>query len=229
MVLPALPIQYADYALWQRSWMEAGEKERQLAYWTGLLGGEQPVLELPFDRPRPARQSHRGAQLGFELPRELVEAVRALAQREGASSFMLLLASFQALLYRYSGQADIRVGVPIANRNRVETERLIGFFDQIINSESVPGADVNSGIVNPIRAFAQVIGEPRLDDSSATAWYMAAKKGSDTIEVAYLDGVDTPYLEQQEGFTVDGVASKVRIDAGVAPLDFRGLQKSNGA
>ncbi len=82
--------------------------------------------------------------------------------------------------------------------------------DQIINSESVPGADVNSGIVNPIRAFAQVIGEPRLDDASATAWYMAAKKGSDTIEVAYLDGVDTPYLEQQEGFTVDGVASKVR-------------------
>ncbi|HCA6665420.1 TPA: pyoverdine non-ribosomal peptide synthetase PvdD, partial [Pseudomonas aeruginosa] len=128
VVLPALPIQYADYALWQRSWMEAGEKERQLAYWTGLLGGEQPVLELPFDRPRPARQSHRGAQLGFELSRELVEAVRALAQREGTSSFMLLLASFQALLYRYSGQADIRVGVPIANRNRVETERLIGFF-----------------------------------------------------------------------------------------------------
>ncbi|WP_457933287.1 pyoverdine non-ribosomal peptide synthetase PvdD [Pseudomonas aeruginosa] len=128
VVLPALPIQYADYALWQRSWMGAGEKERQLAYWTDLLGGEQPVLELPFDRPRPARQSHRGAQLGFELSRELVEAVRALAQREGASSFMLLLASFQALLYRYSGQADIRVGVPIANRNRVETERLIGFF-----------------------------------------------------------------------------------------------------
>lgn len=101
--------------------------------------------------------------------------------------------------------------------------------NQIINSESVPGADVNSGIVNPIRGFAQVIGEPRLDDASATAWYMAAKKGSDTIEVAYLDGVDTPYLEQQEGFTVDGVASKVRIDAGVAPLDFRGLQKANGA
>ncbi len=105
-----------------RAWFNAA------TYWTGLLGGEQPVLELPFDRPRPARQSHRGAQLGFELSRELVEAVRALAQREGASSFMLLLASFQALLYRYSGQADIRVGVPIANRNRVETERLIGFF-----------------------------------------------------------------------------------------------------
>ncbi len=128
LALPALPIQYADYALWQRSWMEAGEKERQLAYWTGLLGGEQPVLELPFDRPRPVRQSHRGAQFILELDIDLSQALRRVAQQEGATAFALLLASFQALLYRYSGQADIRVGVPIANRNRVEIERLIGFF-----------------------------------------------------------------------------------------------------
>ncbi len=128
VALPALPIQYADYALWQRSWMEAGEKERQLAYWTGLLGGEQPVLELPFDRPRPVRQSHRGAQFILELDIDLSQALRRVAQQEGVTAFALLLASFQALLYRYSGQADIRVGVPIANRNRVETERLIGFF-----------------------------------------------------------------------------------------------------
>ncbi|WP_428847214.1 amino acid adenylation domain-containing protein [Pseudomonas aeruginosa] len=128
VALPALPVQYADYALWQRSWMEAGEKERQLAYWTGLLGGEQPVLELPFDRPRPVRQSHRGAQFILELDIDLSQALRRVAQQEGATAFALLLASFQALLYRYSGQADIRVGVPIANRNRVETERLIGFF-----------------------------------------------------------------------------------------------------
>jgi phage major head subunit gpT-like protein len=101
--------------------------------------------------------------------------------------------------------------------------------NQIINSESVPGADVNSGIVNPIRGFAKVIGDARLDDASATAWYGAARQGSDTIEVSYLNGVETPYLEQQQGFTVDGVASKVRIDAGVAPLDYRGLQKANGA
>ncbi|MGU0616473.1 amino acid adenylation domain-containing protein [Pseudomonas aeruginosa] len=128
VALPALPVQYADYALWQRSWMEAGEKERQLAYWTGLLGGEQPVLELPFDRPRPVRQSHRGAQFILELDIDLSQALRRVAQQEGATAFALLLASFQALLYRYSGQADIRVGVPIANRNRVEIERLIGFF-----------------------------------------------------------------------------------------------------
>ncbi|MFG8169819.1 ClpP-like prohead protease/major capsid protein fusion protein [Pseudomonas aeruginosa] len=100
---------------------------------------------------------------------------------------------------------------------------------QIIRSASVPGAESNSGIENPIRNFAEVIGEPRLDDNSATSYYLAARQGSDTIEVAYLDGNELPYMEQQQGFTVDGVATKVRIDAGVAPLDFRGLQKSNGA
>lgn len=101
--------------------------------------------------------------------------------------------------------------------------------NQLIRSASVPGADANSGIDNPIRNFAEVIGEPRLDDASATAWYLAAGQGSDTIEVAYLNGVDTPYMEQQQGFTSDGVATKVRIDAGVAPLDYRGLVKANGA
>jgi ATP-dependent protease ClpP protease subunit len=101
--------------------------------------------------------------------------------------------------------------------------------NQLIRSASVPGADVNSGIDNPIRNFSEVIGEPRLDDASSTAWYLAASQGSDTIEVAYLNGVDTPYMEQQQGFTSDGVATKVRIDAGVAPLDYRGLVKANGA
>ncbi len=126
--LPALPIQYADYALWQRNWMEAGEKERQLAYWREMLGGEQSVLELPFDRPRPAVQSHQGARLAFELAPELTEGLKALARQQGVTLFMLLLASFQTLLHRYSGQEEIRIGVPIANRNRSETERLIGFF-----------------------------------------------------------------------------------------------------
>ena len=90
------------------------------------------------------------------------------------------------------------------------------------------GADVNAGIENPIRNFAEIISEPRLDDADPAAWYLAARKGSDTIEVAYLNGVDTPYIDQQEGFTTDGVATKVRIDAGVAPLDYRGLVKSTG-
>lgn len=128
LALPDLPIQYADYALWQRGWMEAGEKARQLAYWQALLGGEQPVLELPLDHPRPAQQSHRGNSVQVHLQPALVSGIKRLAQQEGATPFMLLLAAFQSLLYRYSGQSDIRVGVPNANRNRVETERLIGFF-----------------------------------------------------------------------------------------------------
>ncbi|SDS76273.1 non-ribosomal peptide synthetase [Pseudomonas granadensis] len=135
--LPALEVQYADYAIWQRHWLEAGERERQLAYWIKTLDGEQPVLELPIDFPRPAVQSLRGARLELSLPAALGDALKQLAQREGASLFMVLLASFQALLYRYSGQAQIRVGVPTANRNRVETEGLIGFFvnTQVLHAE----------------------------------------------------------------------------------------------
>ncbi len=99
---------------------------------------------------------------------------------------------------------------------------------QIITSTSVKGADANSGISNPLQNFAKVIAEPRLDDQATLDWYLAAEKGRDTIEVAYLDGIDKPYIEQQSGFTVDGVATKVRIDAGVAPRDFRGLVKATG-
>lgn len=99
---------------------------------------------------------------------------------------------------------------------------------QTIKSASVKGADINAGIVNPIQNFAEVIAEARLDDADAKAWYLTAAQGTDTIEVAYLNGVDTPYIDQQEGFTTDGIATKVRIDAGVAPLDYRGMTKSSG-
>ncbi|MCF5338486.1 condensation domain-containing protein, partial [Pseudomonas simiae] len=120
-------------------------------YWRDLLGGEQPVLELPFDHQRPAQQSHRGARLDVSLPTALAADLKALAQREGVTLFMLLLASFQALLHRYSGQQDIRVGVPIANRNRVETERLIGFF---VNTQ-VLKADID-GQTTVAQLLAQV-------------------------------------------------------------------------
>nr|WP_283093963.1 non-ribosomal peptide synthetase [Pseudomonas sp. MWU12-2345] len=135
--LPALPIQYADYALWQRHWMEAGERERQLEYWLGKLGGEQPVLELPVDHPRPLSPSFAGASQALVLDPGLSEGLKALARQQGVSLFALLLASFQALLHRYSGQGDIRVGVPVANRERAEVERLIGFFvnTQVLKAE----------------------------------------------------------------------------------------------
>ncbi|WHS58672.1 non-ribosomal peptide synthase/polyketide synthase [Pseudomonas sp. G2-4] len=153
--LPALPIQYTDYAIWQRHWMEAGERERQLAYWTARLGGPQPVLELPTDFPRPAVMSYRGARLELAIDGALAGALKQLAQREGASLFMVLLASFQALLHRYSGQNDIRVGVPTANRNRVETERLIGFFvnTQVLDSD-VQGQDSFGALLQQVKHTA---------------------------------------------------------------------------
>ncbi|MVF49291.1 Clp protease ClpP [Pseudomonas monteilii] len=97
---------------------------------------------------------------------------------------------------------------------------------QVLNSSSVPGADYNSGIANPVNKMGELIVESRLDRVATPYWYVAAEQGADTIEVAYLDGVDTPYLEEQEGWTVDGVSLKVRIDAGVAPLDYRGLARA---
>uniref|UniRef100_UPI0035A65647 non-ribosomal peptide synthetase n=1 Tax=Pseudomonas putida TaxID=303 RepID=UPI0035A65647 len=149
VLLPTLPIQYADYAIWQRRWMEAGEQERQLAFWKEQLGNEQPVLELHTDRPRPAVPGGAGACIGVSLSEELVETLKQYAQQQGVTLFMLLLASLQVLLHRYTGQADIRVGVPVANRNRVETERLIGFFvnTQVIRAEIGPDCSFNQLLV----------------------------------------------------------------------------------
>ena len=135
--LPALTVHYRDYALWQRSWLEAGERERQLDYWRNQLGDEHPILELPTDRAYPAQSSHQGARLEKVIDAALRQDLKALAQRQGVTLFVLLLASFKTLLHRYSGQTDIRVGGLIANRTRSETEGLIGFFvnTQILRSE----------------------------------------------------------------------------------------------
>jgi amino acid adenylation domain-containing protein/non-ribosomal peptide synthase protein (TIGR01720 family) len=127
--LPPPAIQYADYAIWQREQLSGPVLAAQLDYWKSRLGGETPVLELPADRPRPAVASHRGDTLGRKVPRDLRDALVALGRREGnASLFMVLLAAFQVLLGRLSGQSDVRVGSPIANRTLPQLEKLIGFF-----------------------------------------------------------------------------------------------------
>ena len=126
--LNELPIQYADFAVWQRESMKGKLVEEQLSYWRKQLGGNLPVLELPTDRPRPALQTYRGARHYVALPDTLTEALKALSRSEGATLFMTLLAAFKLLLYRYTGQCEMTVGTSIANRTRPETERLIGFF-----------------------------------------------------------------------------------------------------
>ncbi|MES1240893.1 MAG: non-ribosomal peptide synthase/polyketide synthase, partial [Acidobacteriota bacterium] len=126
--LPELPIQYADYAAWQREWLTGEVLDAQLRWWTGELAGAPEVLDLPTDRPRPPVRSSIGAVEPIALPADLSESLHLLARREGATLFMVLMAGFQALLYRYTRQEDVLVGTPVANRGRVETEGLIGFF-----------------------------------------------------------------------------------------------------
>ncbi|ACK73921.1 amino acid adenylation domain protein (plasmid) [Gloeothece citriformis PCC 7424] len=126
--LPPLPIQYADFAYWQRQWFTGEVLERQLNYWKQKLAAIPLLHQLPSDRPRPATQSFSGGTERFQLERELTEQLKKLSQRSGCTLFMTLLGAFAVLLSRYSGQDDIVIGSPIANRNRNEIEGLIGFF-----------------------------------------------------------------------------------------------------
>ncbi|WP_330214017.1 non-ribosomal peptide synthetase [Pseudomonas sp. Z18(2022)] len=126
--LAPLPVQYLDYSVWQRQWLESGERQRQLDYWTAQLGTEHPLLELPGDRPRPPVQSHQGELYRFDLSDDLAARVRAFNAERGLTLFMTMTATLAVLLYRYSGQTDLRIGAPVANRIRPESEGLIGAF-----------------------------------------------------------------------------------------------------
>ncbi|MBV9109219.1 MAG: amino acid adenylation domain-containing protein, partial [Gemmatimonadetes bacterium] len=126
--LPPLAVQYADFAVWQRGWLQGEVLQRQLDWWRERLGGAPPALELPTDRPRPAVASSRGAAHGFGIPADVTRGLRSLARREGATLYMVAHAALDLLLSRWSGQEDLVVGSPIANRTQVGTEGLIGFF-----------------------------------------------------------------------------------------------------
>ncbi len=126
--LPALPIQYADYAAWQHQWLQGEELQAQLGFWKTTLQGAPALLELPTDRPRPAVQSYAGATVPVQLPAALSAGLRQISQQHGCTLFMTLLAGWAALLSRLSGQDDVAIGTPVANRPRTEVEPLIGFF-----------------------------------------------------------------------------------------------------
>ncbi|MFJ7885052.1 non-ribosomal peptide synthetase [Pseudomonas sp. NPDC096917] len=126
--LAPLAVQYLDYSVWQRQWLDSGERQRQLDYWMAKLGSEHPLLELPADRPRPLVQSHKGELYRFDLSDDLAARVRAFNAEHGLTLFMTMTATLAMLLYRYSGQTDLRIGAPVANRIRPESEGLIGAF-----------------------------------------------------------------------------------------------------
>ncbi len=126
--LRSLPIQYADFARWQHQWLQGEESKKQLTYWRQHLAGAPPALNLPTDRPRPVAQTFGGSSQPFLLPASLTQRLRALSRREDVTLFMTLLTAVSVLLYRCSNQEDITIGVPVAGRNRAETEDLIGCF-----------------------------------------------------------------------------------------------------
>jgi len=130
--LPELPIQYVDFAAWQREWLQGEVLESQLNYWKQQLTGQLPVLELPTDRPRPPVPTFRGSRHTLKLPLDLTKALKAISQQESVTLFMTLLTAFKTLLYRHTGQEDILVGSPVANRSRVEIEGLIGCFTNAV-------------------------------------------------------------------------------------------------
>ncbi|WKZ11826.1 MAG: amino acid adenylation domain-containing protein [Gammaproteobacteria bacterium] len=126
--LPGMPLQYADFAIWQREWLQGAELARQTSFWQAALAGAPPLSTLPGDRARPALQSYRGSRWTHILPRGLVTALHGLARAEGSTLYMVLFAAFYALLARHSGQTDLVVGTPVAGRRRTELEQVIGFF-----------------------------------------------------------------------------------------------------
>jgi amino acid adenylation domain-containing protein len=150
--LPELPVQYADFAVWQRGWLTGEVLADQLGYWRGRLAGA-PVLELPTDRPRPVVRSAQGGVLGFTVPAVVADGLRALSREAGATMFMTVFAAFTVLLSRYSGQDDIVVGTPIANRNRAEIEPLIGFFvNTLVLRTDLSGDPTFTEVLGRVRA-----------------------------------------------------------------------------
>jgi amino acid adenylation domain-containing protein/FkbM family methyltransferase len=150
--LPELAIQYADFAHWQREWLQGEVLEEQLSYWRERLSGAPALLELPTDRARPAVQSFRGAHYSFSVPAELTRELQQLSRREGVTLFMTLLAAFQTLLWRYSVEQDIVVGADVANRNRQETEGLIGFFvNMLVLRTRVDGEESFAELLRQVR------------------------------------------------------------------------------
>ena len=150
--LPELPIQYADFAEWQREWLQGEMREDQLAYWLNSLAGAPAELKLHTDHPRPSQPSFHGASHSLTLSQKLSQSLDEISKREGVTIFMTMLAAFQTLLFRYTGQEDIVVGTPIAGRNRYEIEGLIGFF---VNTLALR-TNVSPGLT-----FREVLGRDR--------------------------------------------------------------------
>jgi non-ribosomal peptide synthetase component F len=236
--LPELPIQYADFAHWQRQWLQGETLEAQLSYWKRRLDGAPASLELPRDRPRPAVQTFRGSHLPLALSATLSESLGKLSRQKGVTLFMTLLAAFKTLLYRYTGQEDIIVGTPIAGRTHAELEGLIGFFVNMLAlradlsgdpsfgellgrvRESVLGAFANQDI-----PFEKLVDELRpRRDHNRTPWVNAAF----VLQNASTSSLEFPGLTLSP-LNMEGAAAKTDLILSMSdgPASLKGLFEYN--
>ena len=213
--LPPLAIQYADYAAWQRQWLSGEVLQQQIDYWKQHLTGAPALLELPTDRPRPAQQSYAGGRCRIVLPADLSAGLKALSQRHGTTLFMTLLAGWAALLSRLSGQQDIVVGTPVANRQRSEVEPLIGFFVNTLalrlNLEDEPsvaqllarakacalGAYGHQDL--PFDQVVEALKPPRSMSHSPIFQTMLSMADASTERALRLPGMQLSLLDQEHG------------------------------
>jgi amino acid adenylation domain-containing protein/non-ribosomal peptide synthase protein (TIGR01720 family) len=213
-LLPELPIQYADYAAWQRSWLLGDALDRQLAYWRTQLNPLPLPLDLPVDRPRPALRSHAGDQLAFRIDENTTTLLNRLSREAGVTLFMTLLSAFQVLLTRVSGQTDICVGTPIANRNSTEIENLIGFFvNTLVIRTNLSGAPAFREILNQVRRktldaythqdipFEMLVSElqPERDTSHSPLFQVMFVMQNVPLEAARLAGITVRSIDVSTG------------------------------
>lgn len=211
--LAELPIQYADYALWQRERLSGGELERQLAYWRERLEGAPPVLDLDCARARPEHPTYRGATHRQTLQPALADALRELSRREGVTLFVTLLAAFKALLFYHSGREDLVVGSPLANRNYVELENLIGFFSNPLVLRTALSGDPT---------FRELVG--RVNDASLGAHAHQEIPFQKLVEALRLERDLGRHPFFQVSFTLDSPPRRAAAAAGglkIDPLDLR--------
>jgi aspartate racemase len=222
--LPELPIQFADFAHWQREWLQGEALETRLAYWRKQFGGGLPVLNLPTDKPRPPVPTDNGANQSLFLSRKLSDAIKAVSHQESVTLFMLLLAAFKVLLHRYTGQEDILVGSSIANRNHVETEGLIGLLiNTLILRTDLSGDPTFEELLGRIREvslgaythqdlpFEQLLDELRAEWDAGTA---------PVFQVAFqLQNFVVPTLELRSltlsSFAIEGGTAKFDLSLSV--------------
>jgi len=221
--LPDLPIQYADYAVWQRQWLQGEVLDSHISYWRQTLEGAPPLLELPADRPRPTVQTYNGDAFPFAISKDLSDALGALSRREGATIYMTLLAAFQLLMSRYTGRTDIVVGGDTANRNRVETENLIGFFvNMLVMRTSVDGDLTFKQLLRRVREVAlSAYAHQELPFEKLVEELQVKRELSHNplFQVIFILQNKTPNLElsslQLEGMSVRGRPAKFDLTLGL--------------